>query len=88
MTELRNSSGAQTHSTPAASAFRVSASRSATEVPIAATEMRSSAPIGRVQAGRLGDRGDLADVGEHAVGDPLAVPLGVAEHRRVGRGRA
>ena len=83
MTELRNSSGAQTHSTPAASARSVSASRSATEVPIAATEMRSSAPI----APRSG-RDRLGGAGEHRVGDPLAVPLGVAEHRRVGACRA
>ena len=46
MTEERKSSGAQTHSTPAASARFASASRSATEVPIAATEILSRALIG------------------------------------------
>ena len=39
----RKSSGAQTHSTPAASARSAPASRSAAVWPIAATEMRSSA---------------------------------------------
>ena len=45
MSAARKSSGAQTHSIPAASARSVSASRSATELPIAATEIRSSALI-------------------------------------------
>ena len=49
MTEERKSSGAQTHSTPAASARLVSASRSATEVPIAATEILSRALIARAR---------------------------------------
>ena len=47
-------------------------------VPIAATEMRSSAPTLSRQAGTGSARG------EDGVGDPFAVPLGVAEHRRVG----
>ena len=51
MTEERKSSGAQTHSTPAASARFASASRSATEVPIAATEIRSRALMPPAQAG-------------------------------------
>ena len=80
MAALRNSSGAQTHSTPAASARSVSASRSATEVPIAATEMRSRALIGR----RLRSPAGAAAPREDRVGDPFAVPLGVAEDRRVG----
>ena len=77
MTEERNSSGAQTHSTPAASARFASASRSATVVPIAATEMRSSAAQAQAATG-------AGALGQDSVGDPLAVPAGVAEHRRVG----
>ncbi len=45
VTELRNSSGAHVHSIPARSASFVSDSSSATEFPIAATEMRSRADM-------------------------------------------
>src|SRR6185436_6934102 len=77
--EERNSSGAQTHSIPASSASFVSASRSAIEVPIAATEMRSKALMLRRRSGGDG----LANLSENGVGDPVAVPSGVAEHRGV-----
>ena len=77
MTAERNSSGAQTHSTPAASARLASASRSATVVPIAATEIRSRA-CQRLRRGRARRRrrGHLRDL--------LAVPGRGPEHRRVG----
>jgi hypothetical protein len=45
VTELRNSSGAQTHSIPACSASRACVTRSSAVTPSAAIEIRSRAPI-------------------------------------------
>ena len=46
VTELRNSSGAQTHSIPACSASRAWTAKSSAVAPSAAIEIRSRAPIG------------------------------------------